>query len=287
MVTKLYAEAKCRLMQRGVEDYEFEAKVIFETVFGRDFALGLYTGKYDRKAEDFERNAVTNIVKRRVSGEPLQYIIGEWEFYGYDFYVGEGVLIPRQDTELIVDSAIKYTRSGARVYKILDLCSGSGCIPVTIEKCLKLSGRECEIYAVEFYDKAYAFLEKNIRRHESRVKPFKLDALSRESASGFKDIDIITCNPPYLTQGDMNSLQTEVSFEPKEALFGGNDGLVYYREISNIWKDSLRGGGMIVFEIGCTQGADVMKILERAGYKEVRLKKDYNGKNRIVSALKE
>ncbi len=279
MVSSLYNEALSALESGGIEDASFEADVIFEEVFGRDFRLKLLTGQLDRKETDAEAISIQTMLQRRLSGEPLQYVVGRWDFYRSEFSVGEGVLIPRQDTETLVESAYGLVKDIPSP-KILDLCSGTGCIAITLSELLP----DSEVHAVEFYDDAYTYLERNISEHNSHVIPHKLDVLDEKSASQFSEFDLITCNPPYLTSDDMLELQTEVAHEPETALFGGDDGLDFYRAIPTLWKKSLKNGGYIAFEIGASQGEAVKSILESAGYSEVTVIKDLCEKDRTVIA---
>ncbi|MCD7771347.1 MAG: peptide chain release factor N(5)-glutamine methyltransferase [Oscillospiraceae bacterium] len=279
MVSSLYNEALSSLESGGIEDASFEADVIFEEVFGRDFKLKLLTGQLDRKETEAEAMSIHTMLHRRLSGEPLQYIVGRWDFYRSEFSVGEGVLIPRQDTETLVESAYKLVKDIPSP-KIIDLCSGTGCIAITLSELLP----DSEVHAVEFYDDAYSYLEKNIAEHGNCVIPHKLDVLDESSAGQFTGFDLITCNPPYLTSEDMQGLQKEVTHEPETALYGGNDGLDFYRAIPTIWKSSLSPGGYIAFEIGASQGEAVKSILKSAGYQDVRIIRDLCGKDRTVIA---
>ncbi len=281
MVTEAFAQTKTRLAQSGIESPEFEARVIFEELFGRNFGLDILMGRLERGLSDEESARLEDIISRRISGEPLQYIIGEWEFYGLDFKVGKGVLIPRQDTETLVDAALDLLQ-GVKQPKILDLCSGTGCIPIAMSYHLE----DAQIYAVELYDEAYGYLEANIANHGNKVKPYRLDVLDESSARQFSGLDMITCNPPYLTGEDMRGLQKEVSYEPETALYGEGDGLEYYRIIPKIWRDSLHDGGYIVFEIGSAQAESVFAILKDCGYSDISVIKDYCGRDRVVHAKK-
>ncbi|MCC8196292.1 MAG: peptide chain release factor N(5)-glutamine methyltransferase [Ruminococcus sp.] len=279
MVSSLYNEILSALESGGVEDAAFESDVMFEEVFGKDFKLKLMTGQLERAETEAEAARLREMLRRRLSGEPLQYIVGRWDFYRGEFSVGEGVLIPRQDTETLVEAAYGLVKD-IKAPKILDLCSGTGCIAITLSELLP----GAEVHAVELYDDAYSYLEKNIAEHHSPVIPHKLDALSEESAELFSDLNLITCNPPYLTSEDMQGLQTEVRHEPETALFGGDDGLDFYRAIPTLWKKSLREDGYIAFEIGATQGEAVKAILEDSGYEDIRIIKDFCGKDRTVIA---
>ena len=266
-------------MDAGIESSGFEAKVLFESVFGKDAYIKLMTDRLEADNESSQK--LFDMASRRTSGEPLQYIIGEWEFYGLDFMVGEGVLIPRQDTETLVETALKLLKD-VNEPKIVDLCSGTGCIPIAI--CKNKKGASAS--AVELYDGAYKYLCENINAHGAAVAPVKADVLSAETARGFKDLDLITANPPYLTKEDMESLQREVEFEPKTALFGEDDGLHFYRVIAREWKTVLKDGGYLAFEIGVTQADDVSDILIINGYKNIRVINDLTDRPRVIIAQK-
>lgn len=279
MVNSLYENTLQELESHGIEDSPFETDVIFEEIFGRDFRLKLMTGALKREETESEASRLQEMLRRRLSGEPLQYIVGRWDFYRGEFSVGEGVLIPRQDTETLVESALRLVKD-IKSPKILDLCSGTGCIAITLSELLP----ESEVHAVELYDDAYSYLEKNISDHGNRVIPHKLDVLSPDSVKEFRDFDLITCNPPYLTEQDMQALQPEVTHEPVTALYGGPDGLDFYRKLPIIWKPSLKQDGYIAFEIGASQGEAVKEILKDVGYKNVRIIQDLCGKDRTVVA---
>ncbi len=281
MVSKVFAQTKIRLENAGIESPELEARVIFEELFGRNFQKDILIGRLNRELSDGESARLEGMITRRISGEPLQYIIGEWEFYGLDFKVGKGVLIPRQDTETLVEAALsllKYVKQP----KILDLCSGTGCIPIALSYHLK----DAQISAAELYDEAYGYLEVNIANHGNKVRPYRLDVLDESSVKRFSNLDMITCNPPYLTGEDMSKLQKEVSYEPKSALYGDDDGLEYYHVIPKIWRDSLCEGGYIVFEIGSTQAESASAILKDCGYRDISVIKDFAGRDRVVYARK-
>lgn len=223
-------------------------------------------------------SSADSIIARRIKGEPLQYILGQWEFYGMPFYVGEGVLIPRADTETLAEYAIetaeKYTSP-----RVIDLCSGSGCVAVAAASRMK-NARVC---AAELSGKALSYLRRNAELNRVDLEIIKGDVLKRETVLQFDKADIILCNPPYLTAEDMRNLQQEVRFEPETALYGGEDGLCFYREIACLWKDRLNPGGVLAFEIGRGQEADVEKILRKNGFENIELRKDLAGIIRVVS----
>ena len=258
-------EIKQTLASAGVFDPAFEAREILREYAG----CAAFPGS-ELPAEAIA--AADSAVSRRVKGEPLQYIFGRWEFYGYPFYVGEGVLIPRPETELLVDIAAGLIGRGS---VMLDLCSGTGCIPVSIA--LK-TGAKC--YAVELYDAAFSYLGRNIAMNGADVTAVQADACDG-TLFGEMKFDLITSNPPYLTENEMCSLMREVAFEPETALAGGDDGLYFYRRIIPAWSGRLAEGGVFAVEIGETQGEAVAEIMRSAGLKP-RIIKDYSGLDRVV-----
>ena len=266
---------------RSVSDApEREAQMIMEQVYGRDFRLELIKGRLDREPSPVELAKVEDIVSRRISGEPLQYIFGEWEFYGLSFRVTPDVLIPRPDTETLVDTALNLL-DGITAPKVLDLCSGTGCVALAI----KSVRPDAEVSALELSAGAYEVMKENIARHGG-VTPINADALASETVRGFQELDLITANPPYLTAEEMEELQPEVRSEPKMALYGGPDGLDFYRTLSNIWRPALKEGGRIAFEIGFRQSEDVCGILRRSGWRDIAVNVDIEGRPRVVYATK-
>lgn len=213
--------------------------------------------------------------KKRTEGMPLQYIFGKWEFYGYEFFVGKGVLIPRPETELLIDLAVKKLSKNSL---ILDLCSGSGCIPVAISKEIG-----CKAYAVELYDEAFSYLKRNIVHNNADVTAIQGDALDNSHFSGIT-FDAIFSNPPYLTAEEMVNLQREVRYEPETALFGGDDGLDFYRRLFSLWKPRLKQGGIFAVEVGDRQGEAVRSLMEQAGY-SAEIIPDLQGIGRVVLGI--
>ncbi len=211
------------------------------------------------------------------SGEPLQYVIGRWDFYESEFHVGRGVLIPRPETEelteLVIDNAKRFCSP-----VVFDLCSGSGCIGISIAKALPSS----TVYCVEKSEEALQYLLKNAESI-SNVKVVNSDI---NYPSDIKNADIIVSNPPYIKSSDLSVLQSEVQFEPSMALDGGADGLDFYRIIAEKWNSNLKENGMLFLEIGEDQGEAVYEILEKQGFKEIEVIKDMYGNNRMVKSVK-
>ncbi len=274
-VNEVFSKATEILEKAGIDDPAFEVYILFEDLFGVNRDRVIRNSLAPLKIEDSEK--ILAAAEKRASGYPLQYIIGNWEFYGRKFLCGEGVLIPRPETELLCDFVLKYY-SRARAPKVVDLCSGTGCIAITIAK--ELSGSD--VTAVELYDEAFFYLEHNNMMHGNPVSTVKGDALEP-----FGMFDCIVSNPPYITENEMKELQTEVTFEPETALFGGVDGLDFYRGIAEKWFEHLTDGGVLAFEIGDTQGEAVRSILEHRGYKNVEIIRDYEHRDRVVIGIKE
>lgn len=260
-------------------DREFEVLCIFQDILNNKNPLF----SPDETVSDEDRAKILEYTQRRINGEPLQYILGVWEFWNYRFKVGEGVLIPRPDTETLIDEVFTICRKmELRSPVILDLCSGSGCIAITLKKEIPQS----VVYAVEKSETAFGYLEENIKLNNADITAVKADVLLPETAENFPDFDIIVCNPPYLTAQDMAELQPEVQREPELALFGGNDGLDFYRAITPIWKKRLKRYGYICYEYGAGQHDDVGNILQLNNFNNIYLKRDMGGIFRTVSAQK-
>lgn len=265
------------LEQADPECAAFEANQILYWALGEKAAI--LTPEEDAEEEAAQKAIAAAVC--RAKGEPLQYIFGEWEFYGLPFKVGEGVLIPRPETEILVETALKEISSDS---KVIDLCSGSGCIPIAIAK-----KTEAECFGIELSDAALQYFQINIKlnKAESKVKALKGDVLSPSGKLMSlipRDCDLITANPPYLTAKEMENLQREVRHEPDIALFGGADGLDFYRSIFGIWKEKLKDGGMFIVEVGDGQAETVTGIMEREGFK-CEIIKDYSGMQRAVTGI--
>jgi release factor glutamine methyltransferase len=276
-LSELYTNTKSLLEKANIESYVFESKCIIQHVFNINFNQLLLNG--NQMVDEKLLHKISDIVKKRSSGYPLQYILGEWEFYGFKFLVGEGVLIPRQDTETLVEYIISVANS-IKNPRILDLCSGSGCIAITLEKMLPNS----TVCAVEFSKEALNYLTQNIKLNNSNVTVFEGDVLNKDFTNYFENFDIIVSNPPYLTKNDICNLQEEVKHEPNLALFGGDDGLQFYTSISKIWKKCLKQNGIISYEIGIGQENDVANILLNNGFTDIQTIRDLTGIIRVVSA---
>ena len=212
------------------------------------------------------------MLSRRIAGEPLQYILGEWEFYSLPFSVGPGVLIPRPDTEILVDTAIEFI--GKREVSVADLCAGSGCIGIAVAANCK----GASVTAVEKSDLAFPFLEENIKRNGVRVTAVKGDI----TEGSFGEYDVILSNPPYIKSAVIPTLSREVGHEPRLALDGGEDGLFFYRAILENWLCRLKKGGMLAVEIGFDQADEVKALFMESGLKNIGEKRDYGNNQRVI-----
>ncbi len=223
-----------------------------------------------------------NALDRIVSGEPLAYVLGQWEFFGMTLHVDHNVLIPRDDTCALTELAIKKALFLDSSPRILDLCTGSGCIGLAIAARVK----DARVTLADISDGAMATAKKNIalQKLSGRVKCLKADALSTPSPFLGK-FDMIVSNPPYITTEEMEQLPNSVKdFEPHLALHGGDDGLDFYRSIAANYKEALKPGGYLCFEFGFGQGDAVCQILEMNGYTILERSRDYNDRERAVIA---
>ncbi len=263
-------------LKEVTEDFSFEAREIVKSVFLVSNS-DIIAGKEVEVSRALEIR-LESIISKRKERYPLQYILGSWDFYGREFFVGEGVLIPRADTEIVVEKSLEFLGNKTNP-KVLDLCSGSGCIAVT----LKLEKCDATVTAVEKSEKAFSYLTKNCDKLKACVNCILGDAFECNTDD---DFDLIVSNPPYLTKEDMENLQQEVKSEPHMALYGEEDGLFFYRELTRIYSDKLKKGGMLIYEIGDGQHSLVEEILLQNGFKDISQTKDYNGIIRCVAGIK-
>lgn len=227
-------------------------------------------------------DAMADAVDRILAGEPLAYVLGEWEFYGLTLHVDRNVLIPRDDTCAVTALAIKKGLFLDQDPRILDLCTGSGCIGLAVANRVK----DAKVTLADVSRDALAVAKKNIVRHKlsGRVSCVQADALAPAPAFLGK-FDMIVSNPPYVTSAEMEELPHSVkAFEPHLALHGGEDGLAFYRSIVKNYTSALKPGGYLCFEFGMGQGDDVCAILEQNGYTILERTRDYNDRERAVLA---
>lgn len=259
------------LSANGVDEAEFKSLCL---VCHLD---GISNSEYSaHKDDDIIMKRFADLLWRVKSGEPLQYVIGKWDFYESEFYVGPGVLIPRPETEELVELALESIDSSVETV-IYDLCSGSGCIGISLAKKLP----KAKVYLLEKSEEAFQYLKKNCRGVENAF-PVLTDISNADIET--EQPDVIISNPPYIPTSQLPELQAEVQKEPSMALDGGEDGLDFYRIIKNVWFPRLALGGRIFLEIGEDQGEKVLEMF--SGCAETSLKKDIYGNDRMITAVK-
>ena len=253
----------------------FEANELI--VFATDLDRSGILYKQNQELSEGEQKIIKKCIAKRKKGIPLQYILGEWEFYSLPFKVGRGVLIPRADSELLVDLVLEEISCDGEI-SVLDLCSGSGALGIAVAKnCCNSS-----VTLVEKSRKAFRYLKENIILNNVKVKAVCADIFRWKPKT---PADIVICNPPYITKDEMLSLQKEVKKEPVTALFGGRDGLKFYRLLCSKAKDFLKIGGKMFVEIGYRQADEVKALFEASGFEQVEVFKDLGGNDRVVSAV--
>ncbi len=270
------AELVNMLQDAGIEDALQEANLLFEFVTGLN-AVG--QSAYLLSNEQID--ALMQAARRRVSGYPIQYMFAEWPFLDFSVKVGEGVLIPRQDTEVVCEKAVAIGKEMQPTpKKIIDLCSGSGILAIAMKNAFP----NADVTAVENSPQALFYLTENTSGKGVVVK--EADVFMYQQDVMPETVDMITANPPYLTGEAMQMLQKEVFFEPTTALAGGEDGLLFYRHIIPAYKPALKQGGALVLEIGYDQKDAVMHLCKAEGYQKVEAMQDYGGNDRCVWAIK-
>lgn len=277
----LYLDTRARLKRAGIDSAQLEAREIL--CYAADKCREqLYRDMSLYVSAELERR-VEMLVQRRLEGEPVAYIVGEWEFYGLPLDISGDVLIPRSDTEILAERAIlraKTTGEGARV---LDLCAGSGCVGLAVAA----NAPDCRVVLGELSEGALRVCKQNVRRNglNARVTCVSVDALE-PPASALWDFDVIVSNPPYIPTGDIEGLDRSVrDFEPHMALDGGGDGLDFYRAIAAKWKSALRLGGCLMFEVGIDQAPQVEEIMAQNGYEQIQTIADTQGIWRVVEGV--
>ncbi len=269
---------KQELQKAGVDDPAFDTIYLFEHVFS--LSRTDITVHSDEEAEKTKLSYLDECVKKRINGEPVQYIIGKWYFMGNTFIVGEGVLIPRDDTEVLVCACIDLL-SDRENLTIADLCSGSGIIAVT----LKQHFSDATVYAVEKSDIAYDYLCKNAKLNNTQLRAIHSDLYDCVNDFTDNSLDLLVSNPPYIISDEIKTLQKEVQFEPTLALDGGEDGYSFYRGIIKTYAKKLKAGGIIAFEIGEGQFEYIKNLLENANFTDVKGYLDLGNTVRAMSAI--
>ena len=273
---EVYSQGVELLQGAEVPEAALDARLLLEYVCGTNRNTLLVHG--DREVSEEEVNRYKELLEVRAKRIPLQQILGVQEFMGLEFGVNEHVLIPRQDTEILVEEVLKNLHDGMR---ILDMCTGSGCILISL---LHFSN-DCSGVGADISTEALKVARDNAEKLLSEKTAEFIHSNLFEKISG--RFEIIVSNPPYIRPDVIKTLMPEVKeHEPMLALDGGADGLDFYREIVSTGKDYLTGGGMMFFEIGYDQGEDVKTLLEQAGFGDVNVVQDYAGLDRVVYGTK-
>ena len=273
----LYLDIRQQLRKAGIEAATLEARelVCFGTGKSRE-DLARDGGLY---ASPELESQVRSLVDRHLAGEPVAYLIGEWEFYGLPLDISPDVLIPRPDTEVLAGQAIEYIQTLGEC-RVLDLCAGSGCIGLAVAS----QAPQARVVLGEYSDAALKICRQNIRRNglTGRVVPMQADAREKpERALG--EFQCIVSNPPYIPRADLETLDASVKdYEPHLALDGGEDGLDFYQTISGKWKEALAPGGRLYFEVGIGQADTVLRIMRAQGFGDIQIVKDLHDIPRVV-----
>lgn len=267
------------LYKIGIELLKCKSDVILlmENVFGIDKLHLIICGNEPVNNVDI----FFEYLERVKNGEPIQYVIGETEFLGIKLKVGKGVFIPRQETELlvkIVSNILGDDFSG----NIVDLCAGSGAISIYLKKKLKLSN----VWAIEKSEEAFKFLVENAEANNVELNCVLGDIFEELQKFENETFDLVISNPPYIKTKDIEFLDKNVKFEPKMALDGGDDGLDFYRKIVKFWKEKLKPGALIAFELGINQHNEVFDMMSNHRFENIRIFDDFSGIRRIIIGSK-
>lgn len=271
------------LIDYGVKELQnsdtalLDARLILSKVIKKDKLFIIVNRDY--KLESNQKTEYLQLIDQRKKNKPVKYIIGECDFMGLDFYIEEGVLIPRSDTEVLVQEVLKYIDESQQL-KVCDLCTGSGAIAIS----LAYYRKNIKVDAVDYFEKPEKVTKINIEKHnlKERVTFIESDLLSEVIKKG-KKYDILVSNPPYIKRVEIEKLMNDVKdYEPGEALNGGEDGLYFYRKIISQSKEVLVKNGILAFEIGYDQGEQVRNLMDNSNFEDAYVVKDLAGLDRVV-----
>lgn len=277
VISQLRQQLADRLRRMGCDAPGLEARELLCAALGVS-SRQLTLLPHDAPVDDAACRRLSDLLGQREQGKPLQYVLGEWDFYGRTFFCSEQALIPRPETELLVEQALPALRRrpGARV---LDLGCGTGCIGLT----LALEA-PCTVTLADLSEQVLALARRNAERLCAKAEFLRLDMLAPPPEG--RQWELIVSNPPYLTGADMLVLEPALRFEPAMALFGGEDGLDFYRALTGLWVPALVPGGMLLVEHGMGQGAAVAGLFSQAGLEDVRMLYDCEGRDRMVTGVR-
>ncbi len=278
-VTELYNCIREQLEAGGCDSPAFDARCLLEDLGGVGRGGVDFCGA--KVLSDEVRERVLTAAARRAQGEPLQYLLGTWDFLSLTLEVGEGVLIPRPETELLCEFAAERLQKTERP-RVLDLCAGSGCVGLGLASLCPTA----QVTAVEKSPQAAAYLRRNLARYPLLAVTLGMADVLTDHARFPEELDAILSNPPYIPAADLPDLQREVQHEPPMALDGGEDGLTFYRVIASEWTRHLRRGGFVAVEIGIGQETDVIRLFEEAGLSEVGALRDFADIPRVVYGVR-
>lgn len=274
----LYLDIRRQLKAAGVENAQLEAREL--VCYASDKTREQFVRDMPLYVADNVEKRIRDLADRRLAGEPVAYIIGEWEFYGLPLDISRDVLIPRLDTELLAERGILLARAAGEGARVLDLCAGSGCVGLAVAANVPA----CRVVLADVSEGALRVCKQNVRRNglSAQVVCLLADA-TQPPAANFWDFDVIVCNPPYIPTGDIDGLDVSVKdYEPHLALDGGKDGLDFYRAIAERWGNALRLDGTLAFEVGIGQVGDVEMILAQNGFTDIKTYQDTAGIWRVV-----
>jgi len=278
----IYLRVRKKLKSAGIESCDFEAKYIVAHCSNRS-KEELLAMKQVFATDAKIKERIDRSVERRIAGEPLAYILGEWEFYGVPVLVNENVLIPRIDTEVLVREAVNILKRKAWQSRALDLCAGSGCVGLAIAA----NVHDCRIVMGDSSEDALSVCRANMLKNNlsRNITVIGIDVLdSPQPLLG--TFDVIVCNPPYIPTADLEKLDDSVkNYEPMMALDGGADGLDFYRAITSNWVKRLKPGGHFVFECGIDQAPAVRYLLKKANFTDIKTYKDTLNIDRVITAM--
>jgi len=275
---EIYIDARKKLRDSGIEASSLEARLIIAHAAGK--TVDVFIRDMNLYTSDAVVNKVSEMVDKRLEGEPVAYITGSWEFYGIPIAVTRDVLIPRNDTELLVDTALTALKGRKMDARIIDLCTGSGCIGCAIASELPAA----HVVLADISRPALQVAKQNVQKNKlnPRVTCVEVDALAVPPMM-LGSFDMLVCNPPYIPRADIEKLDESVkNYEPTSALDGGEDGLDFYMAILSKWNNVVRVGGLMIFEVGIEQAEDVMELMRCWGLNNVGCVQDTQGIDRVV-----
>lgn len=265
------------LNSKNIDTARLDSQLILGKVLNKDKIYLIVNS--NEEVEEKDKEEFLKLINKRMENMPVRYILGEVDFMGLDFYIEEGVLIPRSDTEVLVEEVLKIIDKDKEL-NVCDLCSGSGAIGISLAHYRK----NIMVDLIDFYEKPEKISKKNIVRNnlENQVKFIKSDLL-KEPIKELKKYDIIVSNPPYIKEDVIDTLMNDVkNYEPRTALSGGDSGLIFYERIVEESKKALKEDGILAFEIGYDQGLSVSNIMKNSGYIDIKVVKDLAGLDRVV-----